>query len=176
MATVAVLKETVAGERRVALVPESVGRLTRGGTDVRVQAGAGDGALIADSAYADAGATIVSDTGALLGGADVVVGVRRPDPTIAAALPAGVILTGGGVQLPGAVELAREVFAAPARVGTPDRGVSGLADSVQAPRYAVPVGLLLYAARQKAGVDGGGGDAAVERWLAPVKRWFQDFF
>jgi cell division protein FtsA len=89
-------------------------------------------------------------------------------------LPAGVILTGGGAQLPGVVELAREVFAAPARAGLPGRGVTGLVDSVQAPRYAVPVGLVLYAARQRAG--GPQSDTSVERLLAPVKRWLQDFF
>jgi cell division protein FtsA len=89
-------------------------------------------------------------------------------------LPAGMILTGGGAQLPGAVELAREVFAAPARTGVPGRGITGLVDSVQAPRYAVPAGLVLYGARHR--VSGAQGDTAVGRMLAPVKRWFQDFF
>src|SRR5205807_680920 len=55
-------------------------------------------------------------------------------------LPAGVVLTGGTAHLPGMVELAREAFAVPVRAGTPDQGISGLVDSVQAPRYAVPVG------------------------------------
>src|SRR5213079_1123617 len=65
-------------------------------------------------------------------------------------LPAGVVLTGGTAHLPGMVELAREVFAMPVRAGTPEQGISGLVDSVQAPRYAVPVGLVLYAARKAA--------------------------
>lgn len=89
-------------------------------------------------------------------------------------LPAGVVLTGGGAQLPGAVELARDVFAAPARTGLPGRGVTGLVDSVQAPRYAVSVGLALYASRQLQGT--GHSEAGVGRWLTPVKRWLQDFF
>jgi cell division protein FtsA len=89
-------------------------------------------------------------------------------------LPAGMILTGGGGQMPGVVELAREVFAAPARAGLPGRGITGLVDSVQAPRYAVPVGLVLYAARQRTG--GGQTEKRVERFFAPVKRWLQDFF
>ncbi|HEY2825819.1 MAG TPA: cell division protein FtsA [Gemmatimonadales bacterium] len=92
-------------------------------------------------------------------------------------LPAGVVLTGGGVEMPGIVELAREVFAMPARVGVPDRGVTGLFDSVQAPRYAVAVGLVLYAARQRG--DGGGSsgpDWKVDKLLGPVRRWLQDFF
>jgi len=49
-----------------------------------------------------------------------------------------------------------------------------LVDSVQAPRYAVPVGLVLYAARQRAG--GPQTATGVERLLAPVKRWLQDIF
>jgi len=90
-------------------------------------------------------------------------------------LPAGAILTGGGAHLAGVVELAREVFGMPARVGEPNRGISGLVDSVQAPRYAVPVGLALYGARQRVG-GSANGDGTVERLLAPVKRWLQDFF
>ena len=76
-------------------------------------------------------------------------------------LPAGVVLTGGTAHLPGMVELAREAFAVPVRAGTPEQGISGLVDSVQAPRYAVPVGLVLYAARKLA--LGGGGLAGPER-------------
>src|SRR5204863_509379 len=60
-------------------------------------------------------------------------------------LPAGIVLSGGTAHLPGMVELAREVFAAPVRAGHPELGISGLVDSVQAPRYAVPVGLVLHA-------------------------------
>jgi len=72
-------------------------------------------------------------------------------------------------------ELAREVLAMPVRIGIPNRGVTGLVDSVSAPRYAVPVGLALWAARQRlAGV--GDPAASVERWLGPVRRWLQDFF
>ena len=83
-------------------------------------------------------------------------------------------LTGGGAHLAGVVELAREVFAMPARAGEPNRGISGLVDSVQAPRYAVPVGLALYSARQK--MPAGAPGDSVDRIFAPVKRWLQDFF
>ena len=103
-------------------------------------------------------------------------------------LPAGVVLTGGTAHLPGTVELAREVFAVPVRAGMPEQGISGLVDSVQAPRYAVPVGLVLYAARRVAqgaapggGSGGGGGGslaqgAGLEKLFGPLKRWLQDFF
>jgi cell division protein FtsA len=94
-------------------------------------------------------------------------------------LPAGIILTGGGAQAPGIVELAREVFALPVRVGTPGEALTGLVDSVESPRMAVPVGLLLYGAKQvlASGSYAAGRRApAVEKVLGPVKRWLQDFF
>jgi cell division protein FtsA len=94
-------------------------------------------------------------------------------------LPAGIILTGGGAQAPGIVELAREVFALPVRVGTPGEALTGLVDSVESPRMAVPAGLLLYGAKQvlASGSYAAGRRApAVEKVLGPVKRWLQDFF
>ena len=95
-------------------------------------------------------------------------------------LPAGVILTGGGAMAPGTVELGREVFAMPVRVGTPGASLSGLADSVESPRMTVAAGLVLHGAYQVAlsGFSGVGGrrSPAVEKWLGPVKRWLQDFF
>jgi cell division protein FtsA len=95
-------------------------------------------------------------------------------------LPAGVVLTGGGSLLPGIVELAREVFALPVRQGAPGQALSGLVDSVESPRMAVPAGLVLYGARQIAlgsGFGSGRGRSpAVEKVFGPVKRWLQDFF
>ncbi len=95
-------------------------------------------------------------------------------------LPAGIILTGGGAQTPGIVELAREVFAMPVRVGVPGQDLGGLADSVESPRMAVAAGLAIYGSRQVV-LSGGFGTGArrsqsVEKVLGPVKRWLQDFF
>ncbi len=94
-------------------------------------------------------------------------------------LAAGVILTGGGAQAPGIVELAREVFALPVRVGKPGQGLSGLTDSVESPRMAVPSGLLLYGAKEAMAGGGflpGRRSPAVEKVFGPVKQWLQDFF
>jgi NAD(P) transhydrogenase subunit alpha len=71
---VGVVRETAQGERRVALVPETVGKLRAAGFDVVVEAGAGDAASFPDAAYTDAGAAIGSPWDA-----DVLVAVRRPD-------------------------------------------------------------------------------------------------
>ena len=73
----AVIKETAPGEKRVALVPEAVTRLRPAGIEVLVERGAGEGAWLSDAAYADAGATIVSDT-ELYQAADVVLTVTKP--------------------------------------------------------------------------------------------------
>src|SRR5947209_10572635 len=70
--------ETAEGERRVALVPEIVRKLTGKGLEVVVQEGAGAGALIPDAQYAEAGAKLTSDLAAVYG-ADVVVKVAPPN-------------------------------------------------------------------------------------------------
>jgi NAD(P) transhydrogenase subunit alpha len=90
---VGVLKETAPEERRVALVPEMLARLRGAGLDVLVQSGAGDGAWFADSAYAEAGAAIVSRD-ELLADADLVITIGRPDEQVAAALRAGQAVLG----------------------------------------------------------------------------------
>jgi NAD(P) transhydrogenase subunit alpha len=70
---VAVPAETRPGERRVALVPDAVGKLGTEGLDVVVEAGAGRHAFASDEAYREAGATVVD--GDVLAGADVVLTV-----------------------------------------------------------------------------------------------------
>jgi NAD(P) transhydrogenase subunit alpha len=90
---IGVPKETAAGEHRVALVPEVVGKLKAKGLDVVVQAGAGEDALIPDAAFADAGATVGSDP-AEIWRADVVVTIAPPDPEQIRALGSGSILIG----------------------------------------------------------------------------------
>ncbi len=72
----AVLTETRPGERRVALVPDVVKRLTSEGWQVVVQAGAGASAAFPDDAYRNAGATIAPDAAASLSGAAAVVAVN----------------------------------------------------------------------------------------------------
>ena len=90
MTTVAVPTETRPGERRVALVPESVGRLTALGVDVRVQAGAGLAANATDDAYRDAGASVVD--GDVMAGADVVLSVNSLEVDAVRALDRGTIV------------------------------------------------------------------------------------
>jgi H+-translocating NAD(P) transhydrogenase subunit alpha len=74
---IGVPKETVEGERRVALVPEVARKLTSAGHEVLVQAGAGAEAMIPDGHFADAGATVTDDVAAIWA-SDVVVKVAPP--------------------------------------------------------------------------------------------------
>jgi proton-translocating NAD(P)+ transhydrogenase subunit alpha len=89
---VSVVKETAPDERRVALVPEVLGKLRAAGVDVDVEAGAGDRAWFTDDDYAEAGAGVVSRSEALA--ADVVVMVGKPDAAVVAALRPGQVLIG----------------------------------------------------------------------------------
>ncbi len=71
-------REIVEGERRVAIVPETVQKLVRGGTGVIVEAGAGAGAYHDDAAYEAAGATIARNAADLYSKADIIAKIHRP--------------------------------------------------------------------------------------------------
>ncbi|HTL96460.1 MAG TPA: cell division protein FtsA [Gemmatimonadaceae bacterium] len=99
-------------------------------------------------------------------------------------LSAGVVLTGGASAIPGAAELAADVFGTGVRVGSPAGSVGGLSDAVESPRFATVVGLALYGGQRLAvGVPGaasgrrrGVSSPGVDRLAQRVKTWLQDFF
>ena len=94
-------------------------------------------------------------------------------------LAAGVVLTGGTAQMRGVVELAREVFAMPVRVGQPGRALSGsLIDAVERPRFSTAAGLALYGMQEqvKGVAHAGAGTVTVDRILGSVRRWLTEFF
>jgi NAD(P) transhydrogenase subunit alpha len=90
---VGVAKETAPGERRVALVPEALGKLQAAGCEILVESGAGAGSAFLDSAYAEAGATIVP-TDQLYAQSDVILRVAKPSPAEAAKLRSGQAVVG----------------------------------------------------------------------------------
>jgi NAD(P) transhydrogenase subunit alpha len=75
---IAVLKERAAGERRVAITPETVKKFAGLGADLAVESGAGMTASISDSDYAEAGAKVGSAADTVKG-ADIILGVQAPD-------------------------------------------------------------------------------------------------
>ncbi len=86
---VAVPLEVKAGEKRVALVPDIINKLTRLGYEVVIQSGAGDNSQGTDAAYTAAGASVIK--GDVLAGADVVLSVQPLTPEQMATLKKGAI-------------------------------------------------------------------------------------
>jgi H+-translocating NAD(P) transhydrogenase subunit alpha len=95
---IGVPKETTAGERRVALVPESAKKLIQAGYQVVVEAGAGSAAGFPDAAYREAGATVDPVPATVLG-ADLVLKVNRPEQNEVAAMRPGSIYLGSLMPL-----------------------------------------------------------------------------
>jgi len=116
---IGVPQETARGERRVALVPDTVGRLVKAGADVLVQRGAGAAAFFADADYERAGARLADTAAAVLGQAEVVVKVRRPSLDEAGLVQPGAVVL--GLLAPSAAP-SRDVLAKLA-----ERGASALA-------------------------------------------------
>jgi H+-translocating NAD(P) transhydrogenase subunit alpha len=89
---VAVLKETAARENRVALTPESAGRLVKLRFEVVVQRGAGERAGFPDAAYTALGVRIADDSASTCAGAWVVLKVQPPTDAEIACLENGCTL------------------------------------------------------------------------------------
>jgi NAD(P) transhydrogenase subunit alpha len=87
---VAVLKETQPHERRVALVPADVAKLRKLGARLHMQTGAGDAVRLHDGAFKDV--VFMANTAALVGDADVVLGVQPPPIDVIDAMKPGAIL------------------------------------------------------------------------------------
>src|SRR5580704_13347111 len=90
--TIGVPAETASGERRVGLVPESVGRLIKAGAAVVVQRGAGEPAAFVDAEYEKAGATLAAAAADVYATADAIVKVQRPSPAELDAMRPGTTL------------------------------------------------------------------------------------
>ena len=87
--TIGVPRETFAGEKRVATVPEVIEKLLKLGFQVCVERGAGEAANFSDEAYRAAGATVAGSAAELYAAADVVFKVRPPTAAEAAQLREG---------------------------------------------------------------------------------------
>ncbi len=91
---IGVPRETAAGEKRVATVPDVVEKLRKLGFAVAVETGAGDAANFADDTYRAAGAEVVASAAELFAKADIVFKVRPPSADEVALLREGAVLIG----------------------------------------------------------------------------------
>lgn len=91
---IAVLRETVPGEARVALMPDSVKKLVALKASVMVESEAGLGAARSDDDYREAGAHVSANRKQLLESADVLVAVNRPGDEIFGELRKGAVVLG----------------------------------------------------------------------------------
>jgi len=90
-------------------------------------------------------------------------------------LGAGIVLTGGTVALPGIIELAQQVFAAPVRYGVPREGLGGLADSVARPKFSIATGLALWGA-DRFSETGEGASTLTSGVITKIGTWLKEFF
>ncbi|MBN1409905.1 MAG: cell division protein FtsA [Spirochaetales bacterium] len=89
----------------------------------------------------------------------------------------GVVLTGGGSLIPGAVELASDVFGLPARLGYPVK-LGGLVEEYCNPMYSTGVGLVLHGATKvdEKPVSGTKGRPGMVNVFDKLKDWLKEFF
>ena len=87
---IAVPKEIKSGEKRVALVPDIISKLTKAGLEVVIETGAGVAAQYSDKQFSDAGAQVKSSD--VIAGADVVISVQPLNPAQMKTLKKGAII------------------------------------------------------------------------------------
>ncbi len=84
----------------------------------------------------------------------------------------GVVLSGGGSQLPGMTQVASEIFGGlPVRIGLP-RGLRGLSEAVATPAHATAVGLVMLAADEGASLTEPGDTIGVDSVMDKITEWF----
>lgn len=89
-------------------------------------------------------------------------------------LPAGVVLTGAGVKIPGIIDLARETLNLPIQIGFP-QNFEGVVDKIEDPAYATAIGLLSWGARFEGRPFGGFGFKGLnlKKSFSGIKDWMK---
>jgi len=91
-------------------------------------------------------------------------------------LASGVVITGGSMLLPGAVEMAERSFGLPVRLGVPTH-VGGIVDVINSPAYAAAVGLVLHGMkRQERNVYRPRDDKIISKVKHRMSDWLSEFF
>lgn len=87
-------------------------------------------------------------------------------------LPAGAILTGAGVKMPGCLDLARDVLGLPVQIGFPTE-VEGVVDKIDDPAYATAIGLVSWGSKYE-GTSYKISSLDVKKVFGSVKEWFKN--
>lgn len=91
-------------------------------------------------------------------------------------LPAGVVLTGAGVKMPGTIDLARETLNLPVQIGFP-QNFDGVVDKIDDPAYATSIGLILWGSRLEHRSYGFSFKGfSLKKTAGSVKDWFRSLF
>ena len=93
-------------------------------------------------------------------------------------IPAGIVLSGGGSQLTGCIEVAQELLGLPVRIGRP-HGLGGLGRTLEHPMYGTAVGLVQYGARHHAAAqnaDQSRGKGGLTRIWHDLSQWLHRIF
>jgi cell division protein FtsA len=119
---------------------------------------------------------------------DELLGLARQDVEksgLMSQIGAGVVLTGGGSQMPGMREKAESIFHMPVRIGAPQK-FGGLADMAKAPMFATGVGLCMFGAESAQAGAGhhhksgkkksSGGEVGYNNIVKKVSSWFSKYF
>jgi len=87
-------------------------------------------------------------------------------------LPAGAILTGAAVKLPGCLDLARDVLSLPVQIGFPTE-VEGVVDKIDDPAYATAIGLVVWGSKYE-GTSYKMGSFNAKEMFSSIKGWFKN--
>ncbi len=88
-------------------------------------------------------------------------------------LPAGVVLTGAGVKMPGVIDIARETLNLPVQIGFP-QNFDGVVDKIDDPAYATAIGLILWGSRLETSSYGlAFRGLNLKKGLTSVKSWLK---
>src|SRR3989338_1085801 len=87
-------------------------------------------------------------------------------------LPAGAILTGASVKMPGCLDLAREALGLPVQIGFPTE-VEGVVDKIDDPAYATAIGLVVWGSKYE-GRSYGFNRVDLKKFTSSIKGWFKN--
>jgi cell division protein FtsA len=97
--------------------------------------------------------------------------MELPEKDYAHYIPSGMVITGGGANLVGAIDMARDITRFPVRLGTPVN-LPGVSDSLYDPAYATAVGLLLWRSRNNS-AQAPKANGGIRGMVSPVLRLFK---